>query len=181
MAKQKTVVTPFDLGDLKFEKALDILSRMKTIRATLAEGGLGEQVIVELTCTLNALSEALHQEFQKEFNCTSVQVKDVLDNHAMDNSRVCLSINGTLYTYSKVLDTKVEVNKSYLSSLGYKSQNDLVNDYKSKGIPVPSEFIQETKQITKFVDTNWTSSSPFGVSINTTVIAVGNDVFKINK
>ena len=114
-------------------------------------------------------------------NFCYLQVKDVLDNHAMDNSRVSLSINGTLYTYSKVLDTKVEVNKSHLSSLGYKSQNDLVNDYKSKGIPVPAEFIQETKQITKFVDTNWTSSSPFGISTTTTVISVGKDVFKLDK
>lgn len=168
MAKQKTILTT-NLGDFSLEKPAEILSTMKELQASLLEADEFEALKIQVQ--LNALSKAFSKALTESFKCSDDVIEEQLQKKGIANSGYDVSINNVSYIYTKETVIKPEIDKSFLTSQGCKTQKDYYDKLESEGQPIPASLKRETKEITKFDPDKW-NGEPFAKEVSADVVDI---------
>lgn len=168
MAKQKTILTT-NLGYFSLEKPTEILSLMKELQASLTK--VDESESVKIRVALNALAKAFNKALTESFNCSDDIIEEELQKKGVANSGYDISINDISYIYTKETITKPEIDKSFLTSQGCKTQKDYYDKLESEGQPIPASLKRETKEITKFDSDKW-NGEPFAKEVSADVVDI---------
>lgn len=172
MAKTNTNISYKDMGGLSFDKPAEVLKQLIGFNDLLKEATPEQQV--ELKLSMNACLDTLVSMLTESFPCSEDNVKEVLTLLPINTGRALTVTHkkpdGTLetrsYSGSYTSESSVELDKTWLSSQGFKNQTDYYRDLVSKGQPIPNGLIGTESLIVKFVPDKWDGQHPIGKSID---------------
>lgn len=177
MAKQN-VINEVKIGDLSFDKPAEILSKMKEIKASLAEAD--ELTAITLQLELNALAKAFTKLLVESFNCSDKDIEELIGTKLLPSTGYSININNVSYSYSKEQITKPEIDKGYLTSQGCKTQKELYEKWQSEGKVIPACLSSDTKTIISFKPELW-SNEPLAHVVTSDVINIKEKEIKSKK
>jgi hypothetical protein len=173
--KKQTIINVKDMKGMSFDNPKDLLAQLFTFEKLLAEASPEQKI--EIAVSMHACAKAFYDMLCEKFNCGDAAIETMLAGLPA-NSGLGLSINNKSYTYTNEHIEEDKVDKAWIKSQGYKSQVELCEDYKSKGLPLPSGLVLSTKTIAEFNSKMWNGLDPIAVK---TEYDVQNIKIKENK
>jgi hypothetical protein len=152
--KKQNTVTTTHAGDLSFDKPAQILSRMKELKDSMSIETDKTKALV-ICLELNALSKAFTKLLVESFNCSDAVTESIMDSEMLSNEGFTISINNTMYSYTKEEVKEVSIDKTFLTSQGVKTLKAYAEKLEAEGLPIPACIDVSTKTIHSFKPDKW--------------------------